>query len=88
MCLQIPGTTSVNSVLDLSALAATLSSTDESTQERNPCSEFQGPWRELLSGSQGVGSRTAREVNVIQGSFLSLAPGVRYVDLLAGRRPP
>lgn len=58
MCLQIPGTTSVNSVLDLSALAATLSSTDESTQERSPCSEFQGPWRELLSGSQGVGSRS------------------------------
>lgn len=87
MCLQIPGTTSVNSVLALSVLAATLSSTDESTQERSPCSECQGPWRELVSGSQEVGSRNSREVKVDQGFFLSLAAGVRYVGSLVVRRP-
>ena len=42
ICLQTPGTTSVSSAPGLSALAATLSSTDVSTLEKNPCSECWG----------------------------------------------
>lgn len=45
MCPQIPETTSVSSVPDLSAPAVTWSSTGASTQERNPCSECgEGRW--------------------------------------------